>query len=437
MATIKFTVRSKNNPAPIYIRLSIDRNTVLKRKTGFVVNQNDWSYDTSMPKNGGDEEQKKTRNELESNLNKLSSSIKESINDATKNGTELNGDWLQTQIDKIHGKKKKTDTDRLANYIQYYIENLPFKEFPNGKRGVAHGTIQKYTTLKHKIEQYQKHEKKTFYVKDVNVNFRNNLLKYFTNIDKLNSNSAGRYIRFLKTVCLDAHLNGYEVHPQLKQIKGFTEKASKIYLSFDELEIIEKKTFEREALNNAKDWLIIGCYIGQRVSDLLTLTKQNIVKRNELELIELTQVKTGKRVSIPISWKVREILDKRNGEFPSKLSAQKFNKHLKDLCEIAEIIEPTEGAKLDEETGRKVQGVYPKHELITSHVCRRSFATNFYGEIPTALLISITAHSTEKQFLEYIGKTQNDFASQINEYFKKLEQKAKKESQLNVLRQAN
>jgi integrase len=432
MATIKFLLQSKSNPANIYVRLSIDRNNVFKRKSGYVINPKDWSTDTNFPK-PNDEDLKK----LKTDLKTLGNEIEKKLNKAITVGTEISGNWLQEQIDNIQGKQKKTDVDRLISYIQVYIDNLPFKEFPNGKRGVARGTIQKYTTLKNKIQDYEKLNKKKFYVKDVDLKFRNDLLKYFTEVDKLNSNSAGRYIRFLKTVCLDAHLNGYEVNKQLKQIKGFTEKASKIFLTFDELEKIEKKTFDRSALNNAKDWLIIGCYIGQRVSDLLTLTKENIKFRNGLELIELTQVKTGKRVSIPLHPKVKELLKKNNGNFPTKLSAQKFNKHLKDLCRIAGITQPTEGAKLDKETGRKLPGVYPKHELITSHVCRRSFASNFYGDIPTALLISITSHSSEKQFLEYIGKTQNDYAIQIAEYWNKQQLQAKKEPHLTVLNKAN
>lgn len=432
MATINYFLQSKKAPANIYVRLSIDRNNIFKRKTGYFVNPANWSKKQKLPL-ANDEELKKLRTDLGNLKNKLETKY----NDATAKGIEISGDWLQEQIDTILGKKKKTDTDRLINYIQVYIDNLPFKEFPNGKRGVTEGTIKKYKTLKNKINSFEKHKKKKFYVKDVDLKFRNELLKYFTEVDKLNSNSAGRYIKFLKTVCLDAQLNGYEVHAQLKQIRGFTEKAYKVFLTFDELETIENTSFERLALENAKDWLIIGCYIGQRVSDLLILTKNNIVNRNGLELIELTQVKTGKRVSIPMPWKVKEILNKRNGEFPTSLSAPKFNKHIKDVCEIAQIDEPTEGAKLDKETGRKLKGVYPKHELITSHVCRRSFASNFYGEMPTALLISITAHSTEQQFLEYIGKTSNDYASQINEYFNKLQQKMKKEPQMNVLRQAN
>lgn len=432
MATIKFFLQSKKDPAAIYISLSISRGNVFKRKTDFVINPDNWSLKTNLPK-PNDEDLKN----LKTDLSNLSTKIEENLNKATAAGLEITGDWLQEQMDIILNKQKKTDVDRLTNYIQVYVDNLPFKEFPNGKRGVARGTIQKYNTLKQKIMDYEKFKKKQYYVKDVDLNFRNDLLKYFTGVDKLNSNSAGRYIRFLKTVCLDAQLNGYPVNKQLQQIKGFTEKAAKVFLSFDELEKIQNTNFERTALENAKDWLIIGCYIGQRVSDLLPLTNDNITVRNGLELIELTQKKTGKGVAIPLHPKVKEILNRNKGNFPTALSAQKFNKHLKDLCEIAKINQPTEGAKVNDKTGRKEPGVYPKHELVTSHICRRSFASNFYGEIPTALLISITAHATETQFLEYIGKNTNDYAIQIAEYWNKQQLQAKKEPQMTVLSKAN
>lgn len=98
---------------------------------------------------------------------------------------------------------------------------------------------------------------------------------------------AGRYIRFLKTICVDAK-GKFEVHPELDQIKGFSEKVAKIFFSFNELGLIENTRYEREALGNAKDWLIIGYYIGQRVSDLLRLSNENIQVRNGLELLELT-----------------------------------------------------------------------------------------------------------------------------------------------------
>ena len=182
----------------------------------------------------------------------------------------------------------------------------------------------------------------------------------------------------------------------------------------------------------------MGCYIGQRVSDLLILTSENIKVRNGLEMIELTQKKTGKRVAIPLHPKVKEVLARNEDNFPDKISDQKFNKHIKDICKLAKIDEPVSGGKMikDEKSklSHKQKGIYPKHELITTHFCRRSFATNFYGEIPTALLKTITGHSTEQQFLEYIGKNQNDYAIQIAEFWNIQQQQAKKEPQMTVLK---
>ena len=100
---------------------------------------------------------------------------------------------------------------------------------------------------------------------------------------------------------MDAKGTGIQVHPQLEKIKGFTEKATKVFLSFDELQKIQNTTYTRTALENAKDWLIIGCYIGQRVSDLLPLTHKNIHVRSGLELIELVQKKTGEKGINPTS----------------------------------------------------------------------------------------------------------------------------------------
>jgi hypothetical protein len=53
-------------------------------------------------------------------------------------------------------------------------------------------------------------------------------------------------------------------------------------------------------------------------------------------------------------------------------------------------------------------------------VGRRSFATNFYGKIPTTYLIYITGHSTEAMFLNYIGKSNKDLALEVSDYFNAL-----------------
>ena len=421
MATVKFFLQSKKNPANIYLNLSIRRGLILRRKTGYVINPNDWSVSTNLPKQN-DADLKI----LKAGLVSMSIEVEKRLNDAVASGVDITGEWLEDQIDTINGKKKPSDIDRLVNYCQYYIESLPYKEYPSGKKGVANSTVLKYKTLKRKLQEFEEYQKKTFYVKDVDLKFRNDIVKYFSEIDKLNGNSTGRYVKFIKTVCLDAKKNGIEVNQQLDHIKGFVEKAPKIFLTFEELDRIEKAEYTREALNNARDWLIIGCYVGQRVSDLLKLSGNNLKPVRDIKtgrervFIELTQKKTGKRVAIPVHPKVQTILDKRDGKFPVKISDQKFNLHLKDVCSFAGITYLVEGNKMNKDTHRKVKGVYPKSELITSHVCRRSFATNFYGLIPTAQLKSVTAHSTEKQFLEYIGKTETDYAMMLADSWDRL-----------------
>ena len=66
---------------------------------------------------------------------------------------------------------------------------------------------------------------------------------------------------------------------------------------------------------------------------------------------------------------------------------------------------------------QKKSGIYKKYELVTSHIGRRSFATNFYGKIPTSFLIYMTGHSTEAMFLNYIGKSNKDIALEMTKYF--------------------
>lgn len=432
MATTRYFIQGKKDPVNIYLSLSVKAGMVIKRKTGFHINKAEWSNETSLPLQRDD-----IRKKMTATLRRLSVTIGDKLNELTASGGIPSGEWLEHQIDLFNGKRESTDQDRLVNYIQKYVEDLPYKVFPNGRKGATKATIGKYKTLKSKIEGFESHTKKEYFLTDVNITFRNDLLKYFREVDRLGANTAGRYIKFLKTVCLDAQFNGREVNPQLKRVSGFTEKASKIFLNFEELEKIQATKFTRPALENARDWLVVGCYIGQRVSDLLTLTSDNIVTRAGLELIELTQKKTGKFVSIPFHHKVKQIVEKYGGKFPYKICDQKFNEYIKEVCQLAGINQPVYGGKvfkIEEKTYRKEFGTFPKYELVTSHVCRRSFASNFYGDIPTALLIAITAHSTEQQFLAYIGKTADDYAVQLAEYWRKQALQSNQETTLTVVR---
>ena len=101
---------------------------------------------------------------------------------------------------------------------------------------------------------------------------------------------------------------------------------------------------------------------------------------------------------------VIEILE---NEFPKKVSQVVFNKQIKRLCRMAAIDELVSGFKNNPKTRRKEILKAPKYEFVTSHIMRRSFASNYYGKIETPLLMNITGHSKESTFLTYIGTHQN------------------------------
>lgn len=52
--------------------------------------------------------------------------------------------------------------------------------------------------------------------------------------------------------------------------------------------------------------------------------------------------------------------------------------------------------------------MFEKWELIKSHTCRRSFATNHYNKLSNKLIMRVTGHATEKMLLNYIGETETD-----------------------------
>ena len=416
MATIKYLLQSKSESSNIYVRFSIDRLTAPKRKTGFIVNPKDWSATKSQPI---------TKNEdlksLKFKLDKLGLFIETAFNQSVNKGIEINGDWLQQQIDVFNKKVALVDLDILSNYIEKYINDAPYKQNQKKELGLSESRIKAFENFKNMILRFEKEQfnSKKITISQVDIPFSDVFKKWLIE-QEYSINYAGKNIDNLKSICFDAEKNGIEVSPQLKNIKSMSvNKVAEdiIYLSPEEQSLIKNATIEREALKNTRKWLLLGCLLGQRGGDLLSITDKNIIENNGRKIIELKQMKTGKLVAIPL---LPDALDIIKDGFPYKISASKFNEYLKDLCEISKINTPTTGRVKTQQRGSTIMKTLPKHDFISSHVCRRSFATNYYGRIPTPLLMSITGHGTEKMFLKYIGKTSYDNAIQMLDYFDKI-----------------
>ena len=176
---------------------------------------------------------------------------------------------------------------------------------------------------------------------------------------------------------------------------------SKIILTFEELkQITALDLSDRPRYEKIRDLLIVGCYTGLRFSDWHKVS-DSIKDIDGIKILEILTTKTKQLVLIPVLPELEAILQKYNNKLPIVVS-QEFNRVIKEVCKM--ILKDSTYLKIYSEAGQiKEDKKRLKYLDVSSHCCRRSFATNFYElGIPPSDLMLITGHATEKQFFEYI-----------------------------------
>lgn len=407
MASVKFQFRSNKETAQIEIRFTFkDESGCFKSyytRTQKEVTK-DFFNDYQNKVDFRDTDKKNLRTEIDNLYSELNTFV---LNAFIKENGTINKDWLKDVVNDYYNPNKKNElTSKLLPYFDYFL-TLKVRE-------IKTGTLKKWKVVRNKLERFEKDKRKKFLIKDVNAFFLESFQEWSIQNEYENS-TTNRNFRDIKCVCTHARTKGIEVSKELDYLSSNLKKEKKfiITLSIDELDKIESLNNLPPYLDNAKDWLLISCYTGQRISDFMRFNPEMIRNESGRSFIDITQEKTEKNVSIPLLPMVQKIINKRNGNFPHPISHTKYNEYIKEVCKhagIDEVINGKKEVKTNKGNHRKEIGFYPKYELITSHTGRRSFATNFYGKIPTSFLKDITAHGTESMLLNYIGKTSKDTA---------------------------
>ena len=414
MASVNFLYRSKRREANLTLRFLFrkgDNDYLFSAKTNLIVTKEYWE-NIHFKKRMKNPESSIEKVKVQDELSKLESHIINAFNDA-KNG-KIDKSWLNNQMKKYYQPKKSNNIpENLIGFIEFYIDYR--------KEDLKPASVNKYRVIKNKLIRLQEFRNETIYIKDIDEDFKKEFVDYQKR-EGYAKNTIQKELAFIKTFCKQARYMGLEVSSQMDNLKTEKENVEKIYLNNEELYKIESLDNLPKDLNEAKDWLLISCYCGQRISDFMRFRKKMIREENDRIFIEFTQKKTEKIMTVPLHYKIIEILEKRSGEFPEPIFFHKYNQLIKTICKIAKIDGLVKGSRMKKiGTGkfkyRKKDGLYKKYELITSHVGRRSFASNNYGKIPTTYLIYITGHSSETMFLNYMGKSNKDLALEISKYF--------------------
>ncbi|MFV0554778.1 MAG: site-specific integrase [Mangrovibacterium sp.] len=156
-------------------------------------------------------------------------------------------------------------------------------------------------------------------------------------------NTSGKYMQRFRSIILLAKSNGWIQADPFVNYKIRQEKVDRGYLTEDEIEIIMKKQFATERLEQVRDIFIFSCFTGLAYVDVKNLTVDNIQKSFDGSLwIKTKRQKTSTSVDVPLLTVPQMILDKYQGKLKDGrllpiLSNQKTNSYLKEIADVCGI----------------------------------------------------------------------------------------------------
>lgn len=281
---------------------------------------------------------------------------------------------VQDVVSKYAGSPTKKDApnNQVFDFIDKYIEDNKATRVP--------GSLSVYKSMKNHLQAYQQKTKNKITFEKVDKSFFQAFQNFLVSRTKivakkevpmLNNVTIAKQLSTLKTFLNYAKDCDIEVSGNYSRFEIKKEDLEVIHLTSDEFEkLYNFDLSNKKKLDQVRDVFCFSCATGLRYSDLFQLKREHIKK----DQIILKVKKTGQQLIIPLnpySFSILEKYSKVHRPIPV-ISNAKMNLFLKELCKLAEINEPVQivrtfGSKREENT-------YPKHELVSCHTGRKSFA---------------------------------------------------------------
>jgi integrase len=445
MAKLNFTYRGKNPTGKLSLRL-IHSNIYDFRISTPIVSKKDYWFKRTTKTIKGEKVTKMFPVQLKdlnsngsadfkshkTNIETLENKILDKFITDNNNGIPITTDWLRCavlefskvldskdEVEIVLKAKNKIKED--AEQLEQRIKNINLLSTAIAKMFVKYKTnkneLKKYKVTHGLLLKYQSSTKEIYSIKDVNQDFANHFMNWaFIDMKYSKSYINAQLKRFRSAAVKAYEADEEDIIKVSKTLRTFT-MFDKIYkdkivvtLNYDELDKIDNKEITNPKLFDAKKALLIGCETGLRYSDMNKLIDTNIKNVEGVNYWKFRTEKTDSIVQITVTNRILYLIEKYGlpqTNYPK--NGVKLNEDIKKVCALAEIKESIKGKKATvikvnkKDVTRNIIDYHPKHELITSRTFRRSFATNYYGKIDTALITSITGHATESQLRAYIS----------------------------------
>lgn len=410
---IKFLINKGDGERKIFFRYRPNRNVDIKKATPYSIDNKLWDEKVGTIKLTARKRNPRTKEEQSFN-NKIDTVSVGLSNFKTQLETFIfsnKGIVSADSVDKFLVENgysqpkitapKSVIPDTIAGFFKYYIDELE-NDNANIYKKVGIKTMQKYKSIQRELAT----EFPRLKIEEVDNIFR----KKYTSYRQVAISTSTKELRIIKQFALIAKTLKKPINDEVLMWKFFNEKLPYKYpiITPEEMDRIKALNLEKENLIVARDWLIVGWNIGLRVSDLLKLSADKI---KEDKVVYYIQQKTQKPSAAILYGDTLDIIKKYGGNFPRKMSAQRFNVHIKTVCQLAEMNKIIQGGK--KVNNRRKIDFYPKYELITSHCCRRSFVSNNIGKLGRVAVQFNSGHIDENMLNVYDQRDLKQTATDI------------------------
>jgi len=371
----------------------------------FRILDTEWDTERQRPKNI----YLKKYKDLNNKINTLKVELKEYYSELILKKKQINQRHFSKIVKNICLQKKNSLPEMtLLFFMEQYIRTK--------EELISHSTYKRYKVFFNLMQKFEGHLAERLYIDQVNSEFIQNFL-VFGKEEDYSENTLYRTIHFVKTILNFVERKG--IQTRVRELEVRRERQNKEIVTLTEPEILKiKYTNVPSYLQNAKDWLLISCYTGQRISDFMKFSSTQLIEVDKKKCLNFIQQKTHKEILLPLHPIVQNIINRNNCKFPDALAVQKYNEDIKEIARLSGIDETINARK---RLGHRTKLIrIEKWEVISSHIGRRSFASNFYGKIPTPLLMEATGHSTELMFLKYINSFDKERTVKLSNYFQKM-----------------
>ncbi|MDR2271365.1 MAG: site-specific integrase [Sphingobacterium sp.] len=396
-----FTLLSTDSTSLIAVKFIDEQQKEFIVKTNLKINPNRWNADKQRPENI----YLKIYKRLNAKLDAVKIVVSNYLEDVASKQRKFSLNILTRLI-------KKSCILNDSSFVKGSLLEATDNFIKSRLHLISVNTHRRYKVFFRMLKRFEGFQQKHLMLKEVDSNFVKDFIN-FGNLESYSSSTIYRTIYFVRTVLNFLEKRGirtfvYEL--ELPKIKKYNRVIS---LTEDELIRIQE-TAVPPPLKAAKDWLVISCYTGQRVSDFMNFNLDMMEILDGKPCLSFTQQKTQKTILLPLHPTAIHVMSDNGNNFPAKLSAQKYNEQIKEIARLAGI---NSLIKVRTRSGfRSTEKLIQKWEAITSHIGRRSFASNFYGKIPTPLLMQATGHSTELMFQRYISNTDTERTRSLGAY---------------------